>query len=101
MLDIIRYSNQYQLNFFNPQYCSSSNFVVSGTYRTIYSETLSREFPLWFSGLWTQLVYMKMQVQFLAPLSGLRTQCCHELWYRSQTQLGILRCCGYGLGLQL
>ena len=25
---------------------------------------------------------MRMQVCFLASLSGLRIQCCHELWYR-------------------
>ena len=28
---------------------------------------------------------MRMQVQFLALLSGLRIQCCCELWYRLQT----------------
>ena len=31
---------------------------------------------------------MRMQVKSLASLSGLRSQCCHELWCRSQTQLG-------------
>ena len=30
---------------------------------------------------------MRMQVLSLASLSGLRIQCCHELWYRSQSQL--------------
>ena len=34
------------------------------------------------------LVSMRTQVQSLASLSGLRIQCCHELWYRSQTWLG-------------
>ena len=28
------------------------------------------------------------EVRSLASLSGLRIQCCHELWYRSQTWLG-------------
>ena len=27
---------------------------------------------------------MRMKVRSLASLSGLRIQCCHELWYRSQ-----------------
>ena len=30
---------------------------------------------------------MRMQVQTLALLSGLRIQCCCELWYRSQMWL--------------
>ena len=33
-------------------------------------------------------VSMRMRVQFLASLSGLRIQCCCELWCRLQTQLG-------------
>ena len=37
---------------------------------------------------WIWLVSMRMQVWTLASLSGLRIQQCHELWYRSQTQLG-------------
>ena len=36
----------------------------------------------------TQLVLMRMWVQSLALLSGLRILHCRELWYRSQTQLG-------------
>ena len=31
---------------------------------------------------------MRTQVQSLASLSGLRIQCCPELWHRLQTQLG-------------
>ena len=31
---------------------------------------------------------MRRQVQSLASLSGIRIQCSHELWYRSQMQLG-------------
>ena len=42
---------------------------------------------LWLSELQTQLVSMRMRVQFLAPLSGLRIRCYNELWYRSQTRL--------------
>ena len=34
------------------------------------------------------LVAMRMQVRSLASLSGLRIWRCHELWCRSQTQLG-------------
>ena len=40
------------------------------------------EFPLWLIGLRTQLASMKMQVQSLVLLSGLK------IW----------RCCGYGVG---
>ena len=36
----------------------------------------------------TRLVSMRIQVQFLASLSGLRIHCCCELWCRSQVQLG-------------
>ena len=35
-----------------------------------------------------RLGFMRMQVQSLASLSGLRIQCCCELSGRSQTQLG-------------
>ena len=34
------------------------------------------------------LASMRMQAQSLASLSGLRIWHCHELWYRSQMQLG-------------
>ena len=37
------------------------------------------EFSLWLSGLQTQLVSMKMRVQSLASLSGLRIQNCCKL----------------------
>ena len=33
-----------------------------------------------------RLVFMRLQVQSLALLSGLRICWCHELWYRSQTR---------------
>ena len=35
-----------------------------------------------------RLVPMRLRVRSLASLSGLRIQCCRELWYRSQTRLG-------------
>ena len=47
-----------------------------------------REFPLWLSGLRTQLVSTRMQVRSLTPLSGLRIQCCCGLWSSLQMQLG-------------
>ena len=52
-----------------------------------YSFSLFREFPLWLSGLQTQLVSMKLQTLSLALLGGLKIQCCHELWCRPQTWL--------------
>ena len=42
-----------------------------------------------------------MRVRSLALLSGLRIWCWSELWCRSQTQLGILCCYGWGVGWQL
>ena len=53
--------------------------------RSLY---LDLEFPLWLRALRTQLVSMRMQVLLLASLSGLRIRRCHELWCRSQMQLG-------------
>ena len=46
------------------------------------------EFPLWLRGLRTQLVSMRMRVQSLAWISGLKILCCCKLWCRSQMQLG-------------
>ena len=46
------------------------------------------EFPLWLSGLRTQQVSMRMQVQSMAALSGLRIWCCCKLRHKSQIQLG-------------
>ena len=43
-----------------------------------------QEFLLWLHGLRTWLVPMRMQVQSLASLSGLRIQCCCKLQHRSQ-----------------
>ena len=50
---------------------------------------------------WIWLASMRMHVCSLVLLSGLRIWCCCELWCRSQTQLGILHCCGCGVGQQL
>ena len=44
-------------------------------------------FPLWLSRLRTQLVSIRMGVQPLVPLSGLRIQLCHKLWCRLQMWL--------------
>ena len=49
---------------------------------------LMSEFPLWLSGLWTQLVPMRMQIWSWASLSGLRIPRCSELWCRLQMRLG-------------
>ena len=46
------------------------------------------EFPWQLSRLRTRLVSMRTLVGSLALLSGLRIQCCPELWCRSQTWLG-------------
>ena len=47
-----------------------------------------REFLLWLIRLRTQLISMRMWVRSQASFSELRILHCHELWCRSQTQLG-------------
>ena len=48
-----------------------------------------QEFPLWLSGYEPNLlVSMRLRVQCLASLSGLRIWHCPELWCGSQTRLG-------------
>ena len=50
---------------------SSGNWDVWGVGRIVSSYIeISRELPLWLSGLQTQLVSMRMWVQSLASLSG-------------------------------
>ena len=44
---------------------------------------------------------MRVLVQFLASLSGLRIRRCHELWYRVQTQLRSSVALGCGVVQQL
>ena len=61
------------------------NFIMSFS---IYVKKAIVEFPLWFSGKQTQLASMTMQVGSLALLSGLRIQCCRELWCRLKMRLG-------------
>ena len=46
------------------------------------------EFLLWLSRLWTWIISIRMQVQTLASLSGLRIQHCCKLWCRLRAQLG-------------
>ena len=56
--------------------------------KSMIKNLLQKEFPLWLSSQQTQLASMRRKVQSLASISGLRIQHCHELWCRSQTQLG-------------
>ena len=63
-----------------------------------------REFPSWLSGPRIQLGTMRLQVQSLASLRGLRIWCCRELWCRLQMWLGsciAVDPCGCGVGWQL
>ena len=48
------------------------------------------EFLLWLRGLRTRLAPMRMQVQSLASVCGLRIQHCPELWCRSLVWLQLL-----------
>ena len=63
----------------------------NGIYNTskfkLYTLNILREFPLCLTELQTRLVTMRIQVQSLALLSELWNWHCHELWYRSKTQL--------------
>ena len=45
------------------------------------------EFPVVAQLLWAWLIFMRIQVWFLAFLSGLRIRHGHELWCRSQMRL--------------
>ena len=47
-----------------------------------------------------QLGTMRLQVRSLAWRSGLRIQCCPELWCRWHMPGCILCCCGHGTGQQ-
>ena len=57
-------------------------------FKSLIKNSTAREFPLWLSGLQTQLVSMRMRVRSLALLSGFRILHCCELWSRSQKWLG-------------
>ena len=56
--------------------------------RNLLRKTPMREFQSWLSDYRTRLGSMRLWVQSLSSLSGLRIQCCHELWCRSQTWPG-------------
>ena len=66
---------------------------------TIFKNEKTGGVPVMAQWQQTQLVSMRMQVRSLALLSGLKIQCCHELWCRLQTW--ILHCCGCAVGQQL
>ena len=57
----------------------------------VYTVTINNKLPeflLWLSKLRTQLVSSKrMQVRFLALLSGLRIHSCSKLWYMPRIRL--------------
>ena len=59
---------------------------ISKCYHFICAENTNK-FPLWLSGLGTQLLFMRIQIPSLALLSELRIWYCHNLWCRSQTWL--------------
>ena len=46
------------------------------------------EVPMWISRLRTCAILVRVRVQSLASLSGLRIWLFHELWCRSQMRLG-------------
>ena len=60
----------------------------NGFCRHLGQRMYCKEFLLWLSRLRIQLESMRMWVQSLALLSGLRILCCRELWHRSQMWFG-------------
>ena len=60
---------------------------ISHVHKDTCTKIVLLEFPLWLSGLRTQLVSMRTKVWSLASISGLRIRRCHELWCRWQTQV--------------
>ena len=73
-------------------------FGVPVSIMSSYSqEQCVREFPLWLSGNKSAILFMRMQVRFLASPSALRIWYCRELWCRLQTQIWCG--CGYGICL--
>ena len=62
---------------------------------------VSKEVPLWLSGLRIQHSVHEDEGQSLALLSELSIQCCCELWCKVIDTARIPRCCGCGVGWQL
>ena len=65
--------------------CVHTHTETNGEIKGLIQEFLIEEFPLWLRGLQTQLISMRMWVQSLALLRGLRILCG----------------CGCGVGQQL
>ena len=69
----------------------SLQFSTRASVKLLSAENLDKNKLFWSSccgSVEMNLISMRTWVQSLAPLSGLRIQRCHELWYRLQTQLG-------------
>ena len=61
--------------------------IILNEISQIKTNILYQEFLLWLSGLGTQLVFLRMQVRYLASFSGLRIWHCCKLWGRSRCGL--------------
>ena len=72
----------------HPEYLYSEIYLEIAVAADCSLEKENGEFPLWFSGLRTQLVSMRMWIRSLAMLYVLRIWCCQELWYKLQIWLG-------------
>ena len=64
-----------------------SNFCNSPKIFPVYLLKKNVEFPLWLGGLRNSLVSVRVRVQSLASLSGVRIPPCRKLRHRSQMQL--------------
>ena len=74
----------------NPNICPKKSYPVILIFLDIAPLRIIKKFQLWLSGLMIQLVSMRMQVQSLASLSGLRIWHCCKLQQRLQMQFGLL-----------
>ena len=85
----------YQDMYFNSAYWkglesinnSNTHFVISSYSFPLKKKKIYGGVPIVAQQKRTQLASMKLQVQSLASLTGLRIQHCQELWYTSKTQL--------------
>ena len=67
-----------------PQGEEEAEYLLGGGGRDMFEKV----FPLVTQMVTNPTVSMRMQVQSLASLGGLRIQCGHKLWCKSQMQLG-------------
>ena len=71
-------------------------FTFNDVWSSTDNKTYKLEFPLWLGGLWAWLVSMRMQVQSLVLLSGLKIQHCRKLPLAMDVAMAVAQASGYG-----